>query len=462
MGEFFRDRNPSQDLNLNSQLRELNLYEANIDINCLGKEAIDRLEKDTSLPGLIFVERGKFLGMISRQSFFEWMSRPYSLDLFTKRSLKRFCEYQTTEYLSFSEDELIFIAVTRALQRESHLVYEPILVELKSNTYSLLSVHDLLLAHAKIHELTTQQLQKSEAILRERSSGLTKALKKLKKTQIKLIQSEKMSALGQMIARISHEINDPVNFVDSNIQYAQDYAQDLIKLLTLYRSHDSHPSPEIQKTIEEINLDYLLEDFIKVLESMKIGVSYIKEIVISLRNFSHLDTVKIEVIDLHKGIDTSLLILQNRLKERSDHPAIEIIKNYGDLPLIECYAGQLNQVFMNLLGNAIDAIEEKLDREGQSSFIPQISIETRLLESENIEICINDNGVGIKETDRTQLFTPFFTTKEIGKGIGLGLSISYSIIVEKHQGRLDCSSEIEQGSKFSIQIPRFQSPIDSE
>jgi two-component system NtrC family sensor kinase len=294
MGEFFRDRNQPQNFDLNSQLQELTLYEANIDIDRLGKEAIDRLEGNPYLPGLIFVEDSKFIGMVSRQSFFEWMSRPYSLELFSKRPLKRFYDYSQIEYLACSGAEAIATTVSRALQRASHLVYEPILVELQPNDYRLLSVHDLLIAHAKIHELTTQKLQKSDAILRERSTGLTKALKKLKTTQMQLIQSEKMSALGQMVAGLAHEINNPVSFIYGNIQHAQDYAQDITDLLALYQSHYSHP--EIQETIEEIDLDFLLADFSKVLESMKIGAIRIREIVASLRNFSRLDEAQIKKI----------------------------------------------------------------------------------------------------------------------------------------------------------------------
>ncbi|MEM9539063.1 MAG: ATP-binding protein [Cyanobacteria bacterium P01_E01_bin.42] len=462
MGEFFRDRNQPQELNLDSQLKELTLYEANIEIQHSGKDAMTRLEGDPYLPGLIFVERERFVGMISRQSFFEWMSRPYSLELFTKRPLSRFHDYNQGEYLICSGDDAISKTITLALQRPSHLVYEPVLVELQPNCYRLLSVHDLLIAHAKIHELATQQLKKSEAVLRERSDGLTKALKKLKTAQIQLVQSEKMSALGQMVAGLAHEINNPVSFIYGNIQHAQEYTQDLIDLLLLYRSHYPQPNAEIDETIEELDLDFLLEDFTKVLESMKLGASRIREIITSLRNFSRLDEAKIKEVDIHEGIDSTLLILQNRLKEQPARPAIEVVKNYGDLPLIGCYAGQLNQVFMNLLSNAIDAIEEKLERQGESSFQPQIRIETSLSGSEKVEIRIIDNGIGIKDEDRTKLFAPFFTTKEVGKGTGLGLSIGYSIIVEKHHGSLDCISEEGQGTEFRLNIPRFQSLINSE
>ncbi|MGK7923720.1 MAG: sensor histidine kinase [Spirulina sp.] len=462
MGEFFRDRDRLQNIDLNSQLKDLTLYEANIDVNGLGKEAIERLERNPYLPGLIFMDSGQFVGMISRQSFFEWMSRPYSLELFTQRPLKRFCEYNPTQSLFCSAEDLIFKAVSLTLKRESNLVYEPIIVELKANTYRLLSIHDLLLAHAKIHELATQRLQQSESILRERSTGLTKALKKLKKTQMQLIQSEKMSALGQMVAGLAHEINNPVTFIYGNLQHAQDYARDLISLLALYRSHYPQPIAAIQESIEKIEIDFLLDDFAKVLDSMQLGANRIREIIVSLRNFSRLDEAQMKEVDLHEGIESTLLILQNRLKNQPDRPAIETIKNYGDLPLVECYAGQLNQVFMNLLSNAIDAIEEKLNREDIPAFNPQICIETRLLEPENIEIRITDNGMGIRDKDRTKLFSPFFTTKAIGKGTGLGLSISYSIIVEKHQGSLDCISEMGQGTEFRINLPRFQSLINSE
>lgn len=271
-----------------------------------------------------------------------------------------------------------------------------------------------------------------------------------------LVQSEKMSSLGQLVAGVAHEINNPVNFIYGNLTPANDYIQNLLKLLQLYQRHYPHPVPEIQNEAEEIDVDFLATDLPKLLSSMKVGAKRITEIVLSLRNFSRLDEAEIKAVNIHEGIDSTLMILANRLKFTSERLAIEVIKEYDDLPFVECYVGQLNQVLMNILVNAIDALEESIVSGDWSESKPQIRICTELTGDKEVIIRIADNGLGIPENVKTRLFDPFFTTKPPGKGTGLGLSISYKIITEKHQGKLQCISSPGKGTEFVIAIPLNQ------
>ncbi|MBM0743829.1 PAS domain-containing sensor histidine kinase [Phormidium sp. CLA17] len=311
-------------------------------------------------------------------------------------------------------------------------------------------------------KLAQEALQKSEASLRQRSQQLEEILQELQHTQSQLIQTEKMSSLGQLVAGVAHEINNPVNFIFGNLNHINTYNRDLIGLVVLYQMHYPNPIQEIRDRIEEIEFDFLQEDLPKILSSMKIGADRIRQIVLSLQNFSRHDQSEMKSVNIHEGIDSTLLILQHRLKGTADYPVIDVVKNYDSLPLVECYAGQLNQVFMNILSNAIDALGEGIgvrkftSRAGSSSQLsisnPRISIHTELV-GNHVAIRIADNGGGMSESVRSQLFDPFFTTKPVGKGTGLGLSISYQIIVEKHGGSLECSSKPGQGTEFTIQIP---------
>ncbi|MCY7393448.1 MAG: PAS domain-containing sensor histidine kinase, partial [Leptolyngbyaceae cyanobacterium CAN_BIN12] len=300
--------------------------------------------------------------------------------------------------------------------------------------------------------------KRAEALLHEKNSDLEQTLVELQHTQTQLIQSEKMSSLGQLVAGVAHEINNPVNFIHGNLSHAHDYTQDLISLVDLYQTHVPSPSAIIQSTINTIDLDFLKEDLPKVLSSMRVGSERIREIVRSLRNFSRLDEAEFKAVDIHEGIDSTLMILQSRLKAKSDSFSIQILKEYGTLPLVDCYPGQLNQVLMNILSNAIDALEEA-SLEAAAPFSPLITICTRVLSSNCIAVQIADNGSGMNEQVRSRLFDPFFTTKTVGKGTGLGLSISYQIVTEKHKGRLICQSELGQGAKFIIEIPIHQSSV---
>ena len=287
-----------------------------------------------------------------------------------------------------------------------------------------------------------------------RTQELEALLTQLQRTQTQLIQSEKMSSLGQMVAGVAHEINNPVNFIYGNIAHAKRYMEDFIRLLDLYQRHYPQPHPEIGEEAEAIGLEFLKEDLHKLFQSMQVGTNRIREIVKSLRTFSRLDEAEIKEVNLHDGIDSTLTILQTRLRAQSWRPEIQTIKDYMELPPIECYAGQLNQVFMNILSNAIDALEER-DRDRTLDDMQKnpstLRIQTRVIANQ-IAIRITDNGPGMSEATKARLFDPFFTTKPVGKGTGLGLSISYQIITERHQGQLSCTSHPRE-TTFTIEIP---------
>ncbi len=298
-------------------------------------------------------------------------------------------------------------------------------------------------------------LKRSQAEIAEKAAALEQALEELKRNKSQLIQSEKMSSLGQLVAGVAHEINNPVNFIYGNIEHANTYTQDLLKLLRLYQQHYPDPHPEIQDEAEAVEIDFVIEDLPKLLASMKVGAERIQKIVLSLRNFSRMDEAEMKDVNIHEGIDNTLMILQNRIKVKPNFPGIQIIKNYTDLPLVECFPGQLNQVFMNILSNAIDALEEKTNLSGNAE-TPTIWIDTKLSHKGRVLIKIADNGTGIPEQVQKRLFDPFFTTKPVGSGTGLGLSISYQIVTEKHRGQLQCNSWLGERTEFTIEIPLKQ------
>lgn len=299
-------------------------------------------------------------------------------------------------------------------------------------------------------------VRQSEAQLRQQAADLEATLRELRHTQSHLIQSEKMSALGQLVAGVAHEINNPVNFISGNVTHATQYTQDVLTLLSLYQTHYPDPAlPVVEKAIA-IDLAFLVEDLPKLLASMKVGAERIQKIVVSLRNFSRMDEAESKTVNLHDGIDNTLMILENRLKAQADQLGIQVIKNYGDLSLVECYAGQLNQVFMNIISNAIDALESAAARGKWSNGVtpaPTIRITTAQVAGDRVTIRIRDNGIGISEAVKHRLFDPFFTTKAVGKGTGLGMSISYQVVTERHGGSLRCFSALGEGAEFVVEIP---------
>ncbi|WP_292708989.1 MULTISPECIES: ATP-binding protein [unclassified Nostoc] len=287
----------------------------------------------------------------------------------------------------------------------------------------------------------------------ERTSELRKALLDLQKTQAQLVHSEKMSSLGQMVAGIAHEINNPVSFITGNLRYANQYINDLLDLIAVFQEQYPQINPTIAAKIKSIELDYLCDDLPKLMASMSTGSERITDIVLGLRNFSRLDEAKIKSVDIHEGIDNTLMILNHQLTLPNKLPDIQIVKEYGQLPKISCYANQLNQVFMNIINNAIYALKENMQYWQSGTKIPTIQIKTFVVDNERILISIKDNGLGMKSEIQEQIFNPFFTTKPVGQGTGLGLSISHQIIVEKHQGKLSCISALGKGTEFQIEIP---------
>ncbi|OUL35809.1 hypothetical protein BV372_09460 [Nostoc sp. T09] len=314
--------------------------------------------------------------------------------------------------------------------------------ELKQANFQLAEYSHTL--EEKVAERTSQ--------LNAQTQQLEEAFKNLQTAQSQLIQNEKMSSLGQLVAGIAHEINNPISFIYGNLTPATEYIDDLMFVLQTYRRHYPSPTPQLQAEIAKIELDFITADLPKLLNSMQVGAERIRDIVMSLRNFSRLDEAEIKAVDIHEGIDSTLMILQNLLQAKPEHPEILVIKQYSQLPAIECYAGELNQVFLNLLINAIEALEQSIIR-GKAANKLQIFIRTEICNSNEIRICIADNGIGISASTKPYIFNPFFTTKQVGQGTGLGLSISYQIIVDKHQGKLECQSTPGKGAEFIITLP---------
>ncbi|GAA6616003.1 ATP-binding protein [Scytonema sp. NUACC26] len=322
----------------------------------------------------------------------------------------------------------------------------------------------------RTHELK-QASDRLEQRVVERTQELLEALEHLAQTQSQLIQTEKMSSLGELVTGIAHEINNPVNFIHGNVFHLNEYVRDLLDVIHLYQQKYPQPDLEIEQTIADFDLEFIKKDLPKILTSMKMGTERIREIVQSLRIFSRMDEAELKAVDLHAGIESTLLILQHRLKARPERPEIEVIKDYGNLPLVECYAGQLNQVFMNILTNAIDAVEEHIrertyqeiaNNPGQIAICTECSSEasaSQFCSPSQVKIRIADNGVGMDETVSQKIFHPFFTTKPVGKGRGMGLAISYQIIVDKHKGQLECVSTPGGGTQFLIQIPIKQQDL---
>lgn len=296
-------------------------------------------------------------------------------------------------------------------------------------------------------------------LAQSRSQQLQQTLQALQTTQAQLIQTEKLAGLEQLVAGMAHEINNPINFIYGNLTHAQEYTEQLLRSVQLYQQCCPPSCPRSQEHPDRTELEFIAEDLPKLLTSMQVGADRIRQIILSLRRFSHLDQAALKAVNLHEGIESTLLILQHRFNATSSYAEIQVIKAYGELPLVECYPAQLNQVFLNILSNAIDAIE-KMRQQTSSFYEGQIRIHTTLVPGQcpAVVIEIADNGCGMSESVQARIFDPFFTTKPIGKGTGLGLSSSYQIIVSQHGGTMKCTSVVGQGTEFRIEIPlRVQS-----
>jgi two-component system NtrC family sensor kinase len=308
------------------------------------------------------------------------------------------------------------------------------------------SLYRPLVEEIKQRSRTETELKEAKIYLEQQNQQLVEALHKLQQTP-ELVQTEKMSSLNRLVSGIAHEINNPVSFIHGNLIHNSEYTQRLLTLFKLYQHHYPQPHAEIAALIEDSDLNYVIEDLPKVLFSMQAGTERIREIILSLRNFSRLNESEIKAVNIHEGIDSTLLLLQHRLEPTAKYSGIKVIRDYGKLPLVSCYAGQMNQVFINILNNAIDTLE-KLELHSNI-----ITITTQQINYNWVQVRICDNGIGIPEPVKNQIFDAFFTTKTIGKGMGLGLSICYQIVVEKHQGHLYCISEPDKGTEFVIEIP---------
>ncbi|MEH2057076.1 MAG: ATP-binding protein [Nostoc sp.] len=302
-----------------------------------------------------------------------------------------------------------------------------------------------------------EQIRDRAFISSQQAQELSKTLKELQNTQAQLIHTEKMSSLGQLVAGVAHEINNPANFIHANLNHASEYSEGILDLLKLYEQAYPNPTPEISDRAQDLDIEFLAEDLPKLMRSMQVGTKRIREIVLSLRNFSRLDEADMKSVDINEGLDNTLMILNHRLTATPNQPEIQILKKYGDLPLVECYAGQLNQVFMNVLVNAIDALEEaspKRSSEELKSHPNQIKLQTQIDKSSDYAIVqIYDNGIGMSEDVRHRVFDHMFTTKPVGKGIGLGMAIAYQIVVDKHKGTIEVDSTPGCGTEFTIRIP---------
>ncbi|MGB3513593.1 MAG: ATP-binding protein [Microcoleaceae cyanobacterium] len=448
-------------LELGSTLKDLQLHNVEIEIEQPGIILAQIFEKNKLLPGVILTKLGKFFGMISQQQFLKIISRQYGREIFLNRSINVLYDFIKYELLVLSGDTLIVDAGYQAVKRPQEFICEPIVVEISPKNYQILETQNLLIAQSYIHKLAKDLLQQQ--------------------TQAQLIQTEKLVLLGQMVASLAHELRNPINCVAGNSKFMSGYYQDFMALINTYEKNLPEAVEEIEDFKEEIDFEFLKQDYVEMMKSIQVSSERMMQLVSSLRNFSHMEGKKRQETDIHECLDSTLLILKSRWKSSG----VEIIKNYGELPLIFCHSGQISQVFMNLISNALDALEEHQKPNSQPAKIwihtnmksiseypvPNVvkstnEIKTNVLSTQenqdnqdNQENCpwlsirIVDNGPGIPEEIQKQIFERFFTTKAVGKGTGLGLAISHQIIFEKHGGKLNMNSTPGVGTEFEILLP---------
>lgn len=410
--------------------------------------------------------QGELLGVVSQTSLpqvFNQSEMYGTIELLQQAVDDRAAQLQKTNELL--QQEIIERQRAQEALRQAH---DDLKQQVEERTAQLLESNELLRRDIIKRQRVEEVLRKKQSCLKNQAQQLEETVRKLQQTQTQLVQTEKMSSLGQMIAGIAHEINNPVNFIYGNLSHASHYIKELLQLLKLYQQHYPEPVSEIREAAAKMEIDFLVEDLSKIVSSMQVGTERIRQIVVSMRNFSRSDQARIKLVDIHEGLDSTLMILQHRVKAYGEHPGIQIIKEYGDLPRVECCAGQINQVFMNIIGNAIDALDEAIQKgrwakgneknteapiPSSQLSVPAITIRTEVVDPGFVAIRIFDNGGGIPDDIRCKLFDPFFTTKPVGKGTGLGLSISYHLVVEQHGGRLECVSEVGLSTEFAIEIP---------
>ncbi|MBH8554213.1 sensor histidine kinase [Nostocaceae cyanobacterium CENA357] len=432
-----------RDLGLESTLQELPMYTFEVEISCTGTEVAHYLEKYSMLPGAILLEQGQFIGMISRRRLLEFLIRPRGQELFTQENLGVLYSYARTAIVLLPETTSILTAMQHTLRRRSpELLAEPIVVQTSANNYRLLDMHDLNLASWQIQGIETQ-------VRYERS-------------QAQMIQNDKMASLGRLVDGVAHEILDPVGFIWGNLTYVSNYSQDLLKLIAAYEQNLAHRSEEIENLKEQIEFDFLEQDLSKALTSIRTGAERLKKLVASLQNFCHIDEIYPKPVDLHACLDNIVLLIKSRLKGE-----IEIIKNYGKLPPVSCFMGQLNQVLMNLFGQAVDdlldeAARQQVNSESNKTLTkPQIEVTTKVISQEAtkpnapdsrwVSICIADNGSGISEELQQQIQESFSVEKRADKETSL--AVSYRIITARHGGKFNLRSQVGKGTEFEILLP---------
>jgi len=429
-------------LSLESNLQELPMYNFGIDISCTGAEVAKYLDKYPRLPGIILLEREKFIGMISRRRLLEFFIRPYGQELFAKATLNELYSYTRTEILLLPETTTILTAMQHTLKRSPELFAEPIVVQTDANTYKLLDIHELNLAAWQIRGIETQ-------VRYERS-------------QAQMIQNDKMARLGRLVDGVAHEIFDPVGFIWGNLTYISKYSQDLLKLIAVYAEEIPHDSTTINHLKEEIEFDFLEEDLSKALASAHTGAERLKKLVTSLQNFCHIDEVYPKPVDINACLDGIILLLKSRLKGE-----IEIIKKYGKIPPVSCFMGQLHQVLMNIFSQTVDGLLDEAVRQQfhpdceNNSNKPQIVITTAVIsqaatqpnapDSRWVCISIIDNSPGMSEEAQKQILDSFSTEKRAD--IETSLGVSYRIITARHGGKLNFRSQTGVGTEFKILLP---------